>query len=210
MDEYKPNVFSSFPNGISQQLEMVNPTYDQMIIKPPEKNKTHGKRSVRVIVDSRTRDKILYPDPSKYLMKLEYEHQDVVSIELTQANIPNTFYNVYEQYDNNGNLLYANNRIYFYDDEKLDGMVQMSVVKPGKYTDPCEFVNALNGVAGGKFIPVPGGVLIIRDNEIVGAVGVSGDTSDNDEHVAILGIRAAGLKSSPSNSVPEKTEKSNL
>ena len=73
-----------------------------------------------------------------------------------------------------------------------------------------QFVNALNGVAGGKFIPVPGGVLIIRDNEIVGAVGVSGDTSDNDEHVAILGIRAAGLKSSPSSSVPEKTEKSNL
>ena len=34
--------------------------------------------------------------------------------------------------------------IYFYDDENLDGMVQMSVVKPGKYTDPCEFVNALN------------------------------------------------------------------
>ena len=46
-------------------------------------------------------------------MKLEYEHQDVVSIELTQANIPNTFYNVYEQYDNNGNLLYANNRNLF-------------------------------------------------------------------------------------------------
>ena len=65
MDEYKPNVFSSFPNGISQQLEMVNPTYDQMIIKPPEKNKTHGKRSVRVIVDSRTRDKIYIPRPIK-------------------------------------------------------------------------------------------------------------------------------------------------
>ena len=71
MDEYKTNVFSSFPNGGAQQLEMVNPTYDQMIIKPPEKNKTHGKRTTRIIVDSRTRDKILYPDPSQYLIKLE-------------------------------------------------------------------------------------------------------------------------------------------
>ena len=144
MDEYKPNVFSSFPNGINEQLEMVNPTYDQMIIKPPEKNKTHGKRSKRIIVDSRSRDKILYPDPSAYLLKLEYEHQDVISIELTQANIPNTFYNVYEQYDSNGNVLYANNRIYYYETADLTEAVKMKCVKPGKYTDPCEFVDALN------------------------------------------------------------------
>ena len=145
MDEYSPNVFSSFPNGISKPLNMINPTYDQMIIKPPDKNKTHGKMSVRVVVDSRTRDKILYPDPSKYLMKLEYEHQDVVSIELTQANIPNTFYNVYEQFDNNGNLLYANNRIYYTESADLTASnIKMKCVKPGKYTTPCDFVSALN------------------------------------------------------------------
>ncbi|MDX5594980.1 heme-binding protein [Pseudovibrio sp. SPO723] len=57
------------------------------------------------------------------------------------------------------------------------------------------FVQALNGVAGGGIVPVPGGVLI-RDPEtakVVGAVGVTGDTSDNDEICAIAGIEAAGF-----------------
>lgn len=57
------------------------------------------------------------------------------------------------------------------------------------------FVQALNGVAGGGIMPVPGGVLV-RDGaggEILGAVGISGDTSDNDEACAIAGIAAAGF-----------------
>lgn len=56
------------------------------------------------------------------------------------------------------------------------------------------FVQALNGLAGGSLVPVPGGVLI-RDSEgeIVGAVGITGDTSDNDEACAIAGIEAAGF-----------------
>lgn len=57
------------------------------------------------------------------------------------------------------------------------------------------FINALASVADGKMMPVPGGVLIQNaQGEAVGAVGVSGDTSDNDELVAIAGIEAAGLK----------------
>lgn len=57
------------------------------------------------------------------------------------------------------------------------------------------FNNSLTEMAGGKFVPVPGGVLV-RDGggDIVGAVGVTGDTSDNDEICAIAGIEAAGLK----------------
>lgn len=43
-------------------------------------------------------------------------------------------------------------------------------------------------------MPVPGGVLIRgRSGEIVGAVGISGDTSDNDETCAVYGIGCAGL-----------------
>jgi uncharacterized protein GlcG (DUF336 family) len=47
---------------------------------------------------------------------------------------------------------------------------------------------------GGLLVPVPGGVLI-KDSQgnILGAVGVSGDTSDNDEIAAAAGIEAAGL-----------------
>jgi uncharacterized protein GlcG (DUF336 family) len=56
------------------------------------------------------------------------------------------------------------------------------------------FVAAVTHAVGGSLIPVPGGVIIRdRKGEIVGAVGVSGDTSDNDEIAAVAGIEAAGL-----------------
>ncbi|MFD1697595.1 GlcG/HbpS family heme-binding protein [Roseibium aestuarii] len=56
------------------------------------------------------------------------------------------------------------------------------------------FVQALNGVAGGGIVPVPGGVLMKdEDGDVVGAVGITGDTSDNDEAAALAGIAAVGL-----------------
>ncbi|MES0812624.1 heme-binding protein [Roseibium sp. SCPC15] len=56
------------------------------------------------------------------------------------------------------------------------------------------FVNALNGVSGGAIVPVPGGVIIKDENgETLGAVGITGDTSDNDEACAVAGIEAAEL-----------------
>ncbi len=58
-----------------------------------------------------------------------------------------------------------------------------------------KFMAAVTHAVGGMLIPVPGGVLI-RDAEkrIIGVVGVSGDTSDNDEAAALAGIAAAGLR----------------
>ena len=60
------------------------------------------------------------------------------------------------------------------------------------------FIQAINGLAGGSLVPVPGGVLL-RDaqGDIVGAVGVTGDTSDNDEACAVAGIEAAGYVADP-------------
>lgn len=56
------------------------------------------------------------------------------------------------------------------------------------------FIQAMNGLADGAFVPVPGGVLIRdADGTLLGAVGVSGDTSDNDEIAALAGIAAASL-----------------
>ncbi len=55
------------------------------------------------------------------------------------------------------------------------------------------FIQSMNALAGGKLVPVPGGVLIRQDGAIVGAVGITGDTSDNDEIAAKAGIEAAGL-----------------
>lgn len=59
--------------------------------------------------------------------------------------------------------------------------------------DPA-FISAANGVFGGQLVPVPGGVLVHdKKGAVIGAVGVSGDVSDNDLIAAMAGIEAAGL-----------------
>ncbi|MDZ7602051.1 MAG: heme-binding protein [Hoeflea sp.] len=56
------------------------------------------------------------------------------------------------------------------------------------------FLEGLSAVSGGKIVAIPGGVLIRdRKGAIIGAVGITGDTSDNDEMAAIAGIEAAGF-----------------
>ena len=56
------------------------------------------------------------------------------------------------------------------------------------------FISAATSAIGGSLIPVPGGVLVKdASGATIGAVGISGDTSDNDEAAAIAGIVAAGL-----------------
>ncbi|MFN3824721.1 MAG: GlcG/HbpS family heme-binding protein [Pseudorhodobacter sp.] len=56
------------------------------------------------------------------------------------------------------------------------------------------FVDAMNGIYDGKFVPVKGGVLILdAAGNVMGAVGVTGDTSDNDTICALAGIEAIGL-----------------
>ena len=56
------------------------------------------------------------------------------------------------------------------------------------------FINAVATLEGTSVIPVPGGVLV-KDKKgvILGAVGISGDTSDNDAVAGMAGIEAAGL-----------------
>jgi uncharacterized protein GlcG (DUF336 family) len=57
-----------------------------------------------------------------------------------------------------------------------------------------QFIDAMNALAGGALVPVPGGVLVrSAKGQIVGAVGITGDNSDNDEACAVAGIEAAGL-----------------
>ncbi len=71
----------------------------------------------------------------------------------------------------------------------IAGTAQMQRAEAQAY-----FMAAVNGVYGGQVVPVPGGVLL-RDKKgaVIGAVGVTGDTSDNDVLAAMAGIEAAGL-----------------
>ncbi|MBU2969869.1 heme-binding protein [Pseudoalteromonas sp. C2R02] len=54
------------------------------------------------------------------------------------------------------------------------------------------FMSALTTMAHGNLVPVPGGVLIRNEEDkIIGAVGITGDTSDIDEQCALAGIESA-------------------
>ncbi len=59
------------------------------------------------------------------------------------------------------------------------------------------FFNALAVASEGRMAPVPGGVLIRSAGILIGAVGVSGDTSDVDEACAIVAVTQAGLEPDP-------------
>lgn len=66
------------------------------------------------------------------------------------------------------------------------------------------FLGALAAASDGRFVPVPGGVLL-QDAEgyTIGAVGISGDSSEKDEHACIEGARAAGLACDPAEPDPD-------
>lgn len=66
-------------------------------------------------------------------------------------------------------------------------LAEMAVERP-------TFVASLAQIAPNGLIPAAGGVIVTRDGKTVGAVGVTGDTSDNDEACALAGIAAAGLQ----------------
>ena len=71
----------------------------------------------------------------------------------------------------------------------MSGSAQMARAEQQAY-----FMAAVNGVYGGQVVPVPGGILV-RDKKgsVIGAVGVTGDTSDNDAEAGLAGIASAGL-----------------
>ncbi len=75
----------------------------------------------------------------------------------------------------------------------MAGRAQMARAEQQAY-----FMQAVNGAIQWQVVPVPGGVLI-RDarQNIVGAVGVTGDLSDNDEICAIAGVEATNLTAEP-------------
>ncbi len=67
-------------------------------------------------------------------------------------------------------------------------LAEMAAERPG-------FVGSLGAIALQGLIPAAGGVIAVdASGQILGAVGVTGDTSDNDELCALAGIETAGLK----------------
>lgn len=78
------------------------------------------------------------------------------------------------------------------------GMGMSSRLIRDRLSNRPEFKNALAVASDGRFIPVPGGVLVEdADGYTIGSVGISGDSSEKDEYCAVKAIHAAGLMSEP-------------
>jgi hypothetical protein len=130
--------FSNFPSSISQGIQDGEPDYRPNIIKPPDRNKTHGSISKHLVVDSRDRDYLLYPNSNKYRIEVPEEWKDIVSAELTAAQIPNTFYNIAE----------TNNSFYISETPSNLSNIQ---VPEGQYNNQL-LLDTLNGKYGDLFI----------------------------------------------------------
>lgn len=108
---YQSNVSESdiftnnpYPNSFhSKPIPLVNPTYNQHIIKPPKENVTHGSIYDTEVICSEDRDYTIYPDPSRYVIKLKDIYKNVTAVTLFNACIPNSSYIINQN----------NNKIYF-------------------------------------------------------------------------------------------------
>jgi hypothetical protein len=104
IDEKNSDNFSPFPGSLNNQRPMTiaNPTYEQIIVKPPKENVTHGSIPDIEIISSEDRNYTTYPEPGKYVVKLKDIYKNVTSVALFNAAIPNTAYLV----DERNNLIY--------------------------------------------------------------------------------------------------------
>lgn len=60
--------------------------------------------------------------------------------------------------------------------------------------DRPHFIASVRELGEGGMVPVAGGLIVADENGIVGAIGVTGDTSDNDEACALAAIESIGLR----------------
>ena len=64
--------------------------------------------------------------------------------------------------------------------------------KIGEMAQPGQPLFGINTTNGGRIVIFAGGITLMRDGEVIGAVGVSGGTVDEDEEVAEAGVAALG------------------
>jgi hypothetical protein len=115
--------FSDVNNAFTKQFP-VTYDYSSNIIKPPDRNKTHGTITKTLVIDSRDRDFNKYPDSNKYRVEITEEYRDVTSLELVYGKLPENSYNIKKS--NNHFIISENTNIYditiptgIYDNEKL-------------------------------------------------------------------------------------------
>ncbi len=129
--------FSNYPEGITSKMQIEKNDYSQNIIKPPEKNVTQGRITKQFIVNSSDRNYLDYPKANRYRINVPQEWRDIVSAELIQAVIPNTYYNISE----------TNN--IFYISDSPNSLYPIKIPE-GQYSNEL-LIQALNGKHGDLF-----------------------------------------------------------
>lgn len=132
-----PFGFSNYPNAITEKIQDPNTDYSAFIVKPPEKNLTTGRITRLFVIDSRDRDRNIYPNSNKYRVLVPMEWRDVVSSELIYGEIPNTYYNINDE----NNIMYLSDTPY---------NILTVKIPEGKYKNQ-ELIDILNGVKGNLF-----------------------------------------------------------
>jgi len=129
--------FSEFSNTVNPHIQQTKYDYSTEIIKPPERNKTHGTITKQIVIDSRDRDYLKYPDSNKDRVEITEDFRDVTSLELILGQIPNTFYNISNQ----------NNKFYI---SEGDTAIQNISIPEGQYNNE-QLLDVLNGSKGDLF-----------------------------------------------------------
>ncbi len=129
--------FSDINKAFNNSLQN-NFDYNSVIIKPPDRNVTHGTITKTLVIDSRDRDFKTFPNSNKFRVEITEEYKDVTSLELVYGQIPNNYYNIRENV-NNQFIISENNNIY---------QIQ---IPPGSYNNE-KLINVLNGSNGNLFI----------------------------------------------------------
>lgn len=160
----RPGVLTRFPEDIGRPMQIVEPTYQQHIIKPDEQNVTRGRISKRFVVDSRDRDVQKYPTPSEYRIAIPAEYRNVISVELVQGIIPRNPYTISKNC----------NQLWF---EESYGDCLIAEVPPGQYCieDLLEALeNAMNDVGSSTYrlVLIPNQNKIRIDSDLNGGDGL--------------------------------------
>jgi hypothetical protein len=116
------------------------------------------KQSYTFLIDSKDRDRNVFPHPNNYVVDFTVPFKNVIGLEVIDASVPRTMYNV----DVNNNTLYIyvatgqndlNYRFGFSDDVGYTELFQKITIEPGDYTSTT-FISTLNNMMRSKNIDV--------------------------------------------------------
>lgn len=128
-DRYTDNPFPGALDG-KYPMTIVNPTYDQFIVKPPKENVSQGRMPFLEFISSSDRNFTLYPKTSNFKINLKDEYKNVTSVTLFDGMIPNTAFIVGKR----------NNLIYFRESFNQQLVAEIPV---GDYTNSSDLATSI-------------------------------------------------------------------